>query len=116
MLVQRTVDGEVWKAVAGSDELRFCNSENAAHQGNRLIPPGAKLPDHIHDYANAGFILSGSLTVYGPDGATRTLHVNDSLIELVGIPHSGANEGDENAVVLVFYAGQMGQPLSRPAP
>ena len=80
------------------------------------IPPGAKLPAHIHDYANAGFILSGSLTVYGPDGATRTLHVNDSLIELIGIPHSGANEGDENAVVLVFYAGQMGQPLSRPAP
>ena len=89
-----------------------CVPQNPRHYESGSIIPA------MYDVGlnNAGFKLSGSLTVYGPDGATRTLHVNDSLIELVGIPHSGANEGDENAVVLVFYAGQMGQPLSRPAP
>jgi len=80
------------------------------------IAPGVRLPMHVHDYVNAGVVLEGTLTVYSADGETRQLKANDALIELVNVPHYGVNEGDTEAVILVFYAGEAGQPLSRPCP
>lgn len=77
-----------------------------------VIPPGTKLPMHTHDYANAGVLLSGSLTVHDANGAVTQLLPGDALVELIGLPHYGINGGDEAAVILVFYAGEAGQPLS----
>lgn len=77
-----------------------------------VIPPGVRLPMHTHDYANAGILLSGSLTVRDAEGAVKRLQPGDALVELIGLPHYGVNEGDEAAVIVVFYAGEAGQPLS----
>lgn len=76
------------------------------------VPPGGRLPLHTHPYANAGVLLSGELTVHSEGGETKRLKAGDPLIELVNIPHYGANEGVVPAVVLVFYAGIVGQPVT----
>lgn len=77
------------------------------------IPPGARLPLHYHEHANAGVLLSGSLTVHSEDGAVTRLGPGEVLVELVGTPHYGVNEGDQTTVVVVFYAGEQGRPLTR---
>jgi len=77
------------------------------------IPPGGRLPLHLHPYANAGVLLSGELTVHSEAGLIKHLKTGDPLIELVNIPHYGANEGEVPAVVLIFYAGIQGQPVTR---
>ncbi|MDA8962134.1 cupin domain-containing protein [Congregibacter sp.] len=76
------------------------------------IPPGGQLPLHLHPYANAGVLLSGELTVHSEGGQTERLIAGEPLIELVNIPHYGANEGDVPAVILVFYAGIAGQAVT----
>lgn len=98
------------------------NGENLPHYGEgqpeiRIlkfeIPAGGRLPLHLHPYANAGVLLSGELTVHTQTGQTRHLKAGDPLIELVNIPHYGSNDGDVPAVIMVFYAGIEGQPITR---
>ncbi|HYN77899.1 MAG TPA: hypothetical protein VES73_08905 [Lamprocystis sp. (in: g-proteobacteria)] len=40
------------------------------------------------------------------------LKAGDSLVEVVGKWHYGVNEGTEPAVILVFYAGEAGTPIT----
>lgn len=77
------------------------------------IPPGTALPLHEHPFATAGVLLQGHLEVRTPEGQTTELHAGDGLIELVNLPHAGANVGDTPAVILVVYAGIEGQPVTR---
>jgi quercetin dioxygenase-like cupin family protein len=76
------------------------------------IPPHTALPWHEHPYINAGVLLSGTLTVESQDGQTLHLAAGDSLIELVNTWHHGINDGDEPAVILVFYAGIEDTPVT----
>lgn len=76
------------------------------------IPPHTALPMHHHPVINAGMLLEGELTVHTPDGRTLTLKKGDTLVELVNQPHYGRNNGDEPAVILVFYAGVQGKPIT----
>ena len=75
------------------------------------IPPKAQLPAHVHPVINAGVLLSGKLTVV-TDDETLHLKAGDAIVELVNKKHYGKNEGDEPAVILVFYAGAEGQPIT----
>ncbi|MEQ9824094.1 MAG: cupin domain-containing protein [Puniceicoccaceae bacterium] len=76
------------------------------------IPPHSALPMHHHPVINAGLLLEGALTVHTPDGRTLQLKAGDTLIELVNQPHYGHNPGDEPAVIVVFYAGVQGTPIT----
>ncbi len=77
-----------------------------------IIPPGKKLPMHKHPVINAGYVLSGKLTVYSKEGNEINLEKGDSLIELVNKWHFGKNVGDEDVEIVVFYAGQVGTPIT----
>jgi quercetin dioxygenase-like cupin family protein len=76
------------------------------------IAPGAKLPLHSHPVINAGYLISGELTVITEQGATLHLKAGEAVIEVVNTWHLGRNEGDVPAVIVVFYAGTPGTPLS----
>ena len=63
---------------------------------------------------NAAYLLSGSLTVE-ERGTGRKAHyrAGEAFAESVGNVHRGVT-GSEPAVVIVTYAGAVGQPFSMP--
>ncbi|HTY36048.1 MAG TPA: cupin domain-containing protein [Bacteroidota bacterium] len=76
------------------------------------IPPGEALPLHRHPVINAGILLSGELTVTTDKNETKILKEGDALVEVVGKWHYGRNTGKGPAVILVFYAGERGKPIT----
>lgn len=69
------------------------------------IPPKVKLPLHKHPVINAGVLLQGELVVMTEEGETLHLNAGDTIVEVVDKWHHGENQGDEAAVIIVFYAG-----------
>lgn len=82
------------------------------------IPPGMKLPMHIHPVINAGMLIRGQLLVISEAGPSLQLRAGDGLIEMVNQPHYGTNNGTEPAEIVVVYAGVKGKPITvlEPAP
>ena len=78
------------------------------------IPPGTALPLHTHPQITAGIIVQGSLQLYTDSGDTQIARAGDAVIEMVHQAHSGANNGDEDVVILVVYAGVEGTPITEP--
>lgn len=76
------------------------------------IPPGAKLPLHLHPVINAGFLVSGELTVITEKGDKLNLRAGEAIVEVVDTWHYGYNEGDQTAEIVVFYAGAYGMAIS----
>ena len=76
------------------------------------IPPKERLELHKHPIINAGVLIQGELKVVKPNGETLILKQGEAIIELVNSEHYGVNEGDVEAVIIVFYAGDEQSPLS----
>jgi len=76
------------------------------------IPPGMELPMHKHPVINAGYLLSGRLTVVSEAGHSLRLDAGEAIIELVDQWHYGRNDGDTVAEIVVFYAGIGGLPVT----
>lgn len=77
------------------------------------VPPHAALDWHRHPVINVAYLLAGSLLVEKQStGQKITIRAGDVLPELVNTMHRGINPGDEPAVILVFYAGEVGGQLS----
>ena len=76
------------------------------------IPAKTTLPMHKHPSINAGYMVKGKLTVVTKEGKEKKLKAGDPLIELTDKHHYGKNESDEDAEIIVFYAGTKGVPLS----
>ena len=78
------------------------------------IPAGMALPLHEHPFMTAGVVLKGIIEVRTDSGKTHIARAGDAVVEFVNQPHSGANIGDEDAVILVVYAGVEGRPVTVP--
>ncbi|MCG5531261.1 cupin domain-containing protein [Halorhodospira halochloris] len=76
------------------------------------VPAGAQLDVHHHPVINAGVLLEGELTVVSKEGGKLNLEAGDAIVELVDTPHYGRNDGDEEAVIIVFYAGVEEKPVT----
>ena len=76
------------------------------------IPAHTTMQWHQHPVPNAAYIVSGELTVEKKDGAKLHLKAGQVLPELVNEVHRGV-AGDSDVVLIVFYAGAVGVPLSR---
>lgn len=98
-------DGQAYKAYpAGAPELSILKIS---------IPSNTELPWHTHPMPNAGYVLSGELTVQKKEtGEKKLLKAGQVLPEMVGELHRGFT-GDVPAVLIVFYAGTIGMPLSQ---
>ncbi len=76
------------------------------------IPAGTVLPLHQHPVINAGVLLSGELTVITQENQTLHLKAGDPIVEVVNKWHYGRNTGQDPAVIVVFYAGAQGTPIT----
>jgi quercetin dioxygenase-like cupin family protein len=77
------------------------------------IPPHTTLQWHSHPMPNAGYLLSGDLTVEKRDGTKKHFRAGQVIAETVGSIHRGTT-GDRPVVLIVFYPGVPGLPLSQP--
>ena len=76
------------------------------------IPPRTQLPWHTHPMPNVAYLLSGELTVEQRESRqSKTFKGGDVIPEMVNINHRGRT-GDNAVVLIVFYAGTKGMPLS----
>jgi quercetin dioxygenase-like cupin family protein len=66
---------------------------------------------HSHPIPNAGYILAGDLTIEKKDGTKRHFVAGQAITETVDSVHRGLT-GSEPAVLIVFYSGVVGKPLS----
>jgi quercetin dioxygenase-like cupin family protein len=79
------------------------------------IAPYTSLTWHEHPIPNAAYVLNGVLTVEKKaTGEKRLLKAGEVLPEMVNSAHRGYT-GKEGVTLVVFYAGQKGIPLSKPA-
>ena len=76
------------------------------------IPAKSRLPWHKHPVINCGYLLEGELHVKTDKGEELRMKAGDVIPELVDQWHFGENPGNVPAVILVFYAGAKGQPLT----
>lgn len=78
------------------------------------IAPNSSLAWHRHPIPNAAYVQSGVVTVEKQSsGEKRQVTAGEALPEMVGSAHRGYT-GNEGAVLIVFYAGKKGVPLSEP--
>ena len=97
-------DGTPYKAYpSGPPQLSVLKIELPAH---------AVLPWHTHPMPNAGYVVSGEITVEKKDGEKQTVRAGQVLPETVGSVHRGV-VGDSPVTLIVFYAGTEGMPLSQ---
>jgi quercetin dioxygenase-like cupin family protein len=76
------------------------------------IPPNTALHWHLHPIISVGYVLSGHLTLEKRDTGERTiLQAGQAVAETVQTTHRGFTT-DEPVELIVFYAGQVGLPLT----
>jgi quercetin dioxygenase-like cupin family protein len=75
------------------------------------IPPRTTLKWHSHPMPNAGYILSGELTIEKKDGSEKHFVAGQAVSETVNSIHRGIT-GAEPLVLIVFYPGTPGLPVS----
>jgi len=98
-------DGEPYKSYpAGQPELSILRITLAPH---------TELEWHSHPIPNASYIVSGELTLERKkDGKKQRFVAGQALSETVDTVHRGV-AGDEPVVLIVFYAGDSGTPLTQ---
>lgn len=106
---------ETSKAWDGTPLPLYPTSEPIISIYKYRFPPHSVTNSHFHRVINCGVVVSGTLTIVCKDGTTRDFHAGDPLVETVGGIHHGENRGDEDVVIIMFYAGGKDLPLSTPA-
>ncbi len=76
------------------------------------IPAHTTMKWHTHPIPNAAYVLSGEITVETKEGATHHFVAGQVVPETVNTIHRGVT-ADQSAVLIVFYAGTSGTPLSQ---
>jgi quercetin dioxygenase-like cupin family protein len=76
------------------------------------IAPDTVLDWHSHPMPNAAYVLSGELTLERKDGTRKRFFAGQALTETVNRIHRGLT-GETPVVLIVFYAGVPGLPLSQ---
>ena len=76
------------------------------------IAPNTALKWHSHPMPNAGYILSGELTIEKQDGTKQHFVAGQAITETVNSVHRGIT-GTKATVLIVFYPGTPGLPLSQ---
>ncbi len=96
----------------GTDLPDFSARQTEVTMLKITIAPKSKLDLHKHPVVNAGYMLSGSLTVHSENGRILRIREGDAIVEMVDRWHYGVNESDRPATILVTYFGTFGSMLS----
>jgi quercetin dioxygenase-like cupin family protein len=96
----------------GTDLPDFSAQQTEVTMLKITIAPKSKMDLHKHPVVNAGYMLSGALTVHSEDGRILKIKEGDAIVEMVDRWHYGVNESDRPATILVTYFGAFGSKLS----
>ncbi|HEY4072872.1 MAG TPA: cupin domain-containing protein [Herbaspirillum sp.] len=107
---------ELLRSGASWDGVPYTAYPNGAPEITVLqitIAPHSALAWHTHPMPNAAYVLSGELTVEKKStGEKKLITKGQVLPEMVNELHRGMS-GDAPVVLIVFYAGTKGMPLSQ---
>lgn len=76
------------------------------------LPSGATTGWHKHSFPVFAVVLKGTLTIELEGGKTKTFAENSTFAEVIDTPHNGKNEGKDTVVLIAFFMGEKGKPLS----
>ncbi len=76
------------------------------------IPPGKSTGWHKHTFPVFAYVLNGMLTVEIENKKTLQFARGSSFSEVINTLHNGENNGKEDVVLIVFFMGEKGKPLS----
>lgn len=79
------------------------------------IPAHTRLAWHEHPEPNAAYILAGDLIIEKHNGQRHVVHAGEAVAETMDTIHRGIT-GAKPVVLLAFYAGAKGQPVTVPWP
>ncbi|HEY4053371.1 MAG TPA: cupin domain-containing protein [Terriglobales bacterium] len=75
------------------------------------LAPHTTMKWHSHPMPNAAYVVCGDLTVEKKDGTRKHFTAGQVVGEVVETVHRGIT-GDQGVVLIVFYPGTPGMPLS----
>ena len=76
------------------------------------IPPGKSTGWHKHNFPVFAYVQEGVLTVEIENKKTMTFGTNSSFSEVIDLKHNGVNNGKVSVVLIAFFMGEKGKPLS----
>jgi quercetin dioxygenase-like cupin family protein len=76
------------------------------------IPPGKSTGWHKHTFPVFAYVLKGTLTVEIEGKKIVRFAENSSFSEVINTLHNGENKGNEDVVLIAFFMGEKGKPLS----
>ena len=76
------------------------------------IPPGKSTGWHKHTIPVFAYVLTGNLTVEIENKQTKQFPENTTFSEVINTFHNGINNGKIDVVLIAFYMGEKGKPLS----
>ena len=76
------------------------------------FPVGAKTGWHHHTVVNYGIVQQGDLTIVCQDGAERTFHEGEALVEVIDTIHRGENRGKKPVILNMFYFSAPGAEIT----
>jgi len=76
------------------------------------IAPGKSTGWHKHNFPVFAYVLKGTLTVEIQKGKTLQFQENTAFSEVINTLHNGSNQGKEDLILIAFFMGEKGKPLS----
>lgn len=76
------------------------------------IPSGQSTGWHKHSFPVFAYVLQGTLTVKIEGGKTLHFPIGSSFSEVINTNHNGENNQKEDVVLIAFFVGEKGKPLS----
>lgn len=76
------------------------------------IPAGASTGWHKHTFPVFALILKGRLTIEFEDHKSLEFNESSSFAEVINTFHNGVNKTNSDAVLIAFFMGGKGIPLS----
>ena len=76
------------------------------------IPQGKSTGWHKHNFPVFAYVLQGTLTVELENRKSLQFSQNSSFSEVIDTLHNGINNGKEDVILIAFFMGEKGKPLS----
>ena len=76
------------------------------------IPSGKSTGWHKHNFPVFAYVLQGTLTVEIENRKSLQFSQNSSFSEVINTLHNGVNNGKEDVILIAFFMGEKGKPLS----
>lgn len=77
-----------------------------------ILPPGKSTGWHKHVFPVFAYVLQGILTVEVENRKAMQFVANSSFSEVLNTLHNGVNNGKEDVILIAFFMGEKGKPLS----